>query len=96
MPYDKDQEARLRDAAPVSYEDAVKLGVEMDKSTRSVIAKVKSLELAYVPKTQAPKRPAVETKAELVELIEAALGVDLPGLKGATAKALVDLLAAVK
>jgi len=91
MAYTKAQEARLIESAPISYDDAVALGVELGYSTRSVIAKTKSLELDYIPKPVPAKRPAVETKAELVEDIEDAFGFDLTGLTGATAAALATL-----
>ena len=91
MAYTKEQSARLTESAPITYADAVALGKELGFSTRSIIAKAKSLELDYIPKPVPAKKVAPETKAELVAEIETATGLDLTGLSGATAAALVTL-----
>ena len=44
MAYTKEQEAALRNAAPVSFEDAVALAAEFGVTTQSVIAKVLSMD----------------------------------------------------
>jgi len=93
--YTPEQEVALTEAAPVTYADAVAFGEEFGKSTRSVIAKVMSLDLEYVRKPEAPKRPKGETKVELVARVEDGLHVKqgvLNGLEKATAQALAALL----
>ena len=95
MPYTKAQEAALTKAAPVSFEDAARLAAEFGVSQRSVIAKVKSLDLEYIPKQVAPKRPRGVTKAQLVAAIEESRGLpegSLDGLEKAPAQALNILL----
>ena len=97
MPYTKAQEAALTKAAPVSFEDAARFAAEFGVSQRSVIAKVKSLDLPYIPKEVAPKRPRGVTKAELVASIEAEHRVPqgtFAGLEKAPARALAALLVA--
>lgn len=96
--YTVKQEAALTEAAPVTYAQAVEFGKEFGKSTRSVIAKVLSLDLDYVAKPVEPKRPRGATKAELVAEIAAAVGLDkaeLAGLDKATGVSLAKLLAFV-
>ena len=97
MAYDKAQEAVLKAYDSISFEQAEAIGEEIGKSTRSVIAKVKSLDIPYVPKKVAPKRPAGKTKAELVSEVEASFGgqFDLSGLSKATGATLVTLLGAL-
>ena len=95
MPYTKDQVARLTESAPISYEDAVALGTELGYSTRSVIAKTKSLELEYIPKAVPAKRPTPLTKSQVVDLIAYSTGAELDGLAGATLASLTVLLDAV-
>ena len=95
MPYTKAQEAALTKAAPVSFEDAALFAAEFGVSQRSVIAKVKSLDLEYIPKEVAPKRPRGVTKAQLVAAIEDSRGLPagaLDGLEKASARALNILL----
>jgi hypothetical protein len=101
MSYTVEQEARLKEFGPISYEDAVALGEEFGKSTRSVIAKVKTFpEIDYIPKVVPAKRPKGATKAELVAEIENRLadkdGVPvLAGLQKATAQSLARLVEAL-
>lgn len=96
MSYTKEQESRLRNEAPITFEKAEELAREFRVSTRSVIAKTLSLELAYVPKQAEPKRPRGMTKAELVEQINERLGeVELDGLEKATGQSLNRLLEAL-
>ena len=94
--YTAEQEQALIAAAPVSYFDAVILAENMGKSVRSVIAKVQSLELQYIPKPKPVKREKGRTKAETADLIRESLnGAAIPGLEKAPANALNALLAAL-
>jgi hypothetical protein len=98
MSYTVEQVAALTNAAPVSYERALELAMELGKTPRSVIAKVKSLGLAYEPKPAAPKRPKGLTKTELVGYIAARLDVPaeaLEGLTKATSQSLDKLFSAI-
>jgi hypothetical protein len=68
----------------------------MGKSYRSVIAKAKSLGMAYDSKPAPKKRLATVTKSELVARIEMAAAAEegaLSGLEKAPVKALANLLA---
>jgi len=68
------------------------LAIELNKSTRSVIAKLTTLEL-YVPKVYKTKqgKPVVKKEA-LVTAIEKIAGKELAGLEKATKKALETIL----
>jgi hypothetical protein len=83
--------------SPVTYPEAVAFGAENGKSTRSVIAKVLSLNLDYLPKVVPSKRPKGVTKAELVAEIASRLKAEdgFPGLEKATMSALLNLVGAV-
>lgn len=89
--YTADQVQILRDSAPVDFEKAKLLAVQLDKKPRSIVAKCLSEGIEYVSKPAPAKRPAKETKEEIVAEISAAIGSDLSGLEKATAKALVTL-----
>ena len=93
--YTAEQVAALIDAAPVSYDDAVIFAAEWEKSPKSVIAKIKSLDLEYIPKAKPKKRPTQETKAQIVEDIQAMLEWELMGLTRATTRSLLDLRGAI-
>lgn len=95
MPYTNKQVDVLKDASPVSYNDAVVFAADFDKSVKSVISKVQSLGLPYIKKVVTPKRPSPLTKVQLVDLIAYNIGADLKGLAGATAASLTALLGAV-
>ena len=95
MSYTVEQVAALTNAAPVTFAMAEDFATEFGKTPKSVIAKVKSLGLAYVAKPVAPKRPKGLTKAELVAAIAAKLSVEaeaLDGLTKATSQVLGKLL----
>lgn len=97
--YSDNQVEQLFESEPVSYEDCVAFAKEWGKSPRSVIAKVKSLDLEYIPKPKPAKKVSGgPTKAELVEKIESELNCSdyLAGLEKATASALVNLLGTIK
>ena len=89
---------KAAEAGPISYEDAIRIGAEIGKSPKSVVAKVLSLELPYARKPEQPKRPKGMTKNDLVRTIEARMGVDFEkfnGLEKATAQALEKILEAL-
>ena len=95
--YTAKQEAALTSAAPVTYVEAAEFGVEFGKSTRSVIAKVKSLDLDYICKVIPAKKATGPTKAELVaeitvRLTRTAGAPNLVGLEKATVGALTTLV----
>lgn len=99
--YTKEQEAVLvktvEENGKITYEDAVRIGAEIGKSHKSVISKVKSMDLPYECKPTEPKRPKGLTKKDLVASIQARIGkdVDLNGLEKATSQALGHLLEAL-
>jgi hypothetical protein len=78
-----------------NYDTAVSYADTNSLSVRSVIAKVKSLGLAYTPKIRVLKRGDRVTKIELVRAIEKSLasGTDsLAGLEKSSVAALSRLL----
>ena len=99
MAYSDKEVAVLHKAAEangsISFEMVEDLASEIYKTPRSVIAKVKQLDIPYVPKAKAPKREKGLTKTELVAKIAENLGTDaseFSGLTKATAKALGRLV----
>lgn len=93
--YTPEMEEALRASQPVTFERAVEIAAEFGKTPRSVISKVKSLGLDYVPRVVAPKRPEGKTKVALLAEIAAALKVEataLDGLEKATSRSLANLL----
>lgn len=93
--YSADQEAVIKDAEPLNLEKAKALEPILGKGYKSIIAKALSMGVEYHKQEPAPKRPAKETKAEIVEEIMAITEWDLSGLKGATLRALNDLRGAL-
>lgn len=93
--YTPEQVEMLRAAEPVSYADAVAFATEWGKSVRSVISKVKSEDLEYIPKPKPTKRETPETKAEIVATIAEALDVNKAALRGLD-KATVGALTALR
>ncbi len=95
--YTPEMEQIIRDSAPLNLDIAKALGVELGKSTKSIIAKAISLEVEYIVKAPAPKRLGVVTKAELVTMISKKLSsdFDLSGLAKAPASALKALQDAI-
>ncbi len=93
MSYTDKEVATLKEAAPVTYEDAVAFGLDWGKSTQSVISKVQSLDLEYVKKEVPAKKEPKATKAQIVAVIQDSAGpdYDLSGLTGSTREALVEL-----
>lgn len=89
--YSPEQEAALVAAAPITWDMAQEFATDFGKSVKSIIAKVKTLDLDYVPKAKpAPKRVG-PTKSEMVAEIEAATGLVLTGLDKAPVAALKAL-----
>ena len=91
--------ARLNSQPEWTYADCVAFADENGLKVRSVIAKVISLQLAYVPKPKTTKsgEPVVAKAAVVAEIAEA---VDVPatslaGLEKATKASLFALLQAV-
>lgn len=86
---------KAAEAGPISYDRAVEIGSEIGRSTKSVIAKVLSLGLAYERKPAAETRPKGMTKADLVRTIEARKCLSsgfLDGLEKANTRALERLM----
>jgi hypothetical protein len=75
---------------PLDMARAKEIGLEIGRSYRSVIAKAKSLKLAYVSKPVPAKKPKAITKVQLVALIVAGYGfeTDMEGLEKAPASVL--------
>ena len=83
------------EAGALNANDAAVIAAEIGKSKRSVIAKIKSLDLPYVAAVRPTKGVRDVTKADLVTQIAVTIGTDsadLKGLEKATAKALKNLL----
>ena len=81
--YTPEMVAALQAEASWNLETAQRVGLKMGKSTRSIVAKVISLGLAY--ESQKPSRKdgsPVTRKAEYVEAIAKALAVDSSEFKG--------------
>lgn len=101
MAYTVEQVAVLNKAAengPITYAQACEIAELIGMSQRSVVAKIKSLDLAYEPKPAEPKRPKGMTKADLIASIKARLDkedLDLSGLEKATSQALGKLVEAL-
>jgi protein-L-isoaspartate O-methyltransferase len=99
MAYTNEEVAVLETAAEengsITFEMAKELARQLYKTPRSVIAKVKQLDLPYTPKPAPAKREKGMTKAELVARIAENIGAnaeDLDGLGKATARALGRLV----
>jgi len=92
MPYTVKETAVLEALDSVSYDQAVALGVELGKSTKSIISKVQFLGIPYVKKAVPTPKPVQATKAELVAKIQSITpDFDVSGLTGATRDSLVAL-----
>ena len=103
MPYTDKQVAALQNAAQefgtLNAEIAGKLADQLGQSKRSVIAKIKSLDLPYAVAKKPVKGTRATTKAEYVTAIAKALdadATDLAGLEKATALGLSRLLASIR
>ncbi len=103
MPYTEKQVVALQNAAQkfgtLNGEIAGQLAADLGQSKRSVIAKIKSLELPYAVAKKPVKGTRATSKAEYVAAIAKALDADaseLAGLEKATALALSGLLASIR
>lgn len=99
MAYTDKEVAVLQNAAEengsITFEMAKELGRELCKTPRSIVSKIKQLDLPYTPAERAPKREKGMTKAELVARIAENLGAsedEFEGLNKATARALGRLV----
>ena len=95
--YTAEQIAVLKNAQPLNQAKAVEIAEEIGKTSRSVIAKAKSLGLDYEVKVRATKRVA-SSKADLVRAIAKGLDADasqFEGLEKATMTALSNLLSEI-
>jgi len=97
--YTADQEQALIDHANanegISFKDAGVIAESWGKSPRSIIAKVQSMGLAYIPKAKPAKRPKGRTKADMLQIIADRLSADaasIGGLSKATASSLDALI----
>ncbi len=82
---------------PITYAEAVAFAEAHGLKPRSVIAKIKSMKLAYEPKpVRVTKAGApVVRKDEIVKAIEAAVGVSVPTLSKASKEDLEKLWGAL-
>ena len=103
MPYTEKQVVALQNAAQkfgtLNGEIAGQLAADLGQSKRSVIAKIKSLDLPYQVASKPVKGTRATSKAEYVAAIAKALNADateLAGLEKATALALSGLLASIR
>jgi hypothetical protein len=97
MSYTDRETAIVVSAAPLTYETAVALAEKLNKSTRSVISKAKSLGLDYTPKAPVTTASAKRgpTKAQIMADIRSALA--LPEREGDLTKdELVKLLSSIR
>jgi hypothetical protein len=93
--YSQEQENFLKSHDSLSYDDCVTIAESFGKSVQSVVSKVLSMEIPYVPKEKPKKRVSGKTKAEIVGEIEKKLELEyckLSGLEKATAQALNNLV----
>ena len=92
--YTPEMLAILEAAAPINYEKAQALAIQLDQKPRSIIAKCKREGIEYISKPAPAKKPnKAPTKVDMVAAIMAATGADnLDGLEKATGAALNNLL----
>ena len=89
--------AILRAAAPVDYDKAQALSVELGRGARSIIAKCKRENIEYISKPAPAKKKAAPSKNDLVAAISGKVGrLPIEGLEKATGMALAELLASLK
>jgi hypothetical protein len=94
--YTPEMIAVLTAAAPINYEKAQALAVQLDRGVRSIIAKCKREGIEYISKPAPAKKKAAITKTDMVAAIMAATGADnLDGLEKATGQALNNLLSSL-
>lgn len=90
----------LKSMGVITYDMAQEFAVKHDISLRSVVAKVRSMELPYQPKVSAEKPVAAkavkESKADVAAEIESMLNVTFKGLDKLVLEDLVKLRNVVK
>ena len=90
----------LKSMGVITYDMAKEFSDKHDISLRSVVAKVRSMELPYQPKVSAEKpvapKAAKESKADVATEIESMLNVTFKGLDKLVLKDLVKLRNVVK
>lgn len=93
----------LKSMGVITYDMAVEFATKHDISLRSVVAKVRSMELPYQPKVSAEKpvaakaaKAAKESKADVAAEIESMLNVTFKGLDKLVLEDLVKLRNVVK
>ena len=95
--YTAEMVALLEQNAPIDFDKAQALGKEMQRSTKSIIAKCKREGIEYISKPAPARKKSAPTKADLVGAICKGLDVDaLDGLEKATGLALSKLLSAIE
>jgi hypothetical protein len=100
MSYTPEMVAAIQTAEPLTFEKAQEIAatdafVRAGKSTRSVVAKAKSLGVAYIPKAKPEAKGKADTgptKAELLAQVRASLG--LAEREGDLVKSELEALAA--
>jgi len=91
--YTAEMVATLEQNAPIDFDKAQALGKEMQRSTKSIIAKCKREGIEYISKPAPARKKSAPTKADIVSAICKGLDVDaLDGLEKATGSALSKLL----
>ena len=96
--YTPEMEKVLIDAAnvaPIDYDRAKELGIELKRNPRSVIAKVKRMKLDYKAKDKPEAKRKGPTKADIVKIIEAGMDSNLEGLEKAPVPVLQTISAFV-
>ncbi len=98
--YTEKQLDELKSMGVITYDMAQAFATKHDISIRSVIAKVRSMELPYQPKVSAEKpavtKDAKESKANVAAEIESMLNVTFKGLDKLVLEDLVKLRNVVK
>lgn len=77
-------EAAAAEHGTITFDMAQELAVELCKTPRSVIAKVKQMDLPYEPKPKTEPKRTGPTKAELVAKVAENIGVEPAALNGLT------------
>ena len=83
--YSAEMVALLEQSAPIDFDKAQALGKEMQRSTKSIIAKCKREGIEYISKPAPARKKSAPTKADLVGAICKAVDLDeCQGLEKAT------------
>ena len=95
--YTPEMVATLKENAPIDFDKAQALAVELGKNPRSIIAKCKREGIEYISKPAPAKKKSAPSKADLVSAICKGLDLDAcDGLEKATGLALSKLLGAIE